>query len=122
VSYLEYLKFKLESNEEPLSPAQLQSLRRLSASLSGIACQKKEQVLAYEPGRAQRCDSDEGECSKMLDLLVLTEMVVFSLLVQDQSSMQSGEEEDSAAPVESIYLTEELLCKFDALTLSEDAN
>ena len=66
----------------------------------------------------------------MLDLLILTEMVVFSLLVYDQASMSPdaatamGSSTPGALPepASSVMLTEELLSKFDNLVVSEEAN
>ena len=52
--------------------------------MSNVACQNSEQILAFEPSKIR--SDGEVECCRMLDLLVLTEMVVFSLLVQDQNT------------------------------------
>ena len=63
------------------------------------------------------------ESCKLLDLLLLTEMVSFSLNVYDLQS-QSSDDSDEAAPepVASINLTQEILTQFDSLVISETAN
>lgn len=58
----------------------------------------------------------------MLDLLILTEMLVFSLLVYDQATMVTDAAADAKEPADSISMTEELLSKFDSLVISEEAN
>lgn len=65
----------------------------------------------------------EMESCRLLDLLILTEMVVFSLLVHDQVIL-SSENDPSAAqePAESVGITEELLRKFDNMVISQETN
>ena len=61
---------------------------------------------------------DERECCKLLDLLILTEMVIFCLIVHDQATIS----DQVIEPVESISLTEDLISKFENLVISEDTN
>ena len=115
---------------QPLTQPQVQSLAQVSAQLSHVACSNREQLLSFDPRRQSfnRGGSMDEECCKLLDLLVLTEMVIFSLLVHDQtaalcknfSALSSGR--DVAGPAESILMTEELLSRFDSMMISEDSS
>ena len=110
--YLDFFKLKLKSVDEQLDRDKLAALSKISHELSDLVCGNREQLLEYGGGYS---DGGEVDYCRLLDMLILSECVMFSLLTHDVVCYN----EEFAEPPDSINLAEELLVKFDNLVITE---
>ena len=113
--------------EDRLTIEQLGAIHKISNQLSEVAVTFKEQLLQYESSM-DMCNGSTItiESCKMLDLLMCTELVIFSLHAHETLTLHSEdiEEADSSMlqPVPSIQMAEDLLVKFDKMVISQKSN
>ena len=102
----------MKSVDEQLDREKLEALNKISQELSNLACNNRDQLLEYGGDYSEGSDAD---CCRLLDLMILSECVIFSLLTHDVVC----DNEEFAEPPESINIAEDLLVKFDQLVITE---
>ena len=102
----------MKSVDNQLDKNKLEALNKISQELSDLACNNVEQLLEYGGDYSEGGDAD---VCRLLDLLLLSECVIFSLLTHD---VVCDTDEFAETPA-SIILAEDLLVKFDKLVITE---
>ena len=87
---------------------------KMAEDLSELAKQNCEQLMHYEANHMQGDDF-----SSLIDLLLLSEIVCFSLLAYDTATIGTPSACTDAPSPSAINYSDELLCKFNNLIMNE---